>query len=137
VCTSCEGVWLDAGELELLENVQGPTPAPTTGTAANWEIAAPTDAGVDPWHAPGAARALPPLSKLPGSRYSSLCCEHCGVHLQVREAHVLNGDVYCASCRPQGAVSGASLPKDVAPRDPDEWKSKDWGDLLSRIFVGF
>ncbi len=71
VCPRCEGVWLDAGEFELLEGVTNPQVKPAVAVAA-----------------------AATLQK----------CSACGRGLQMRDAFAYEGDVYCARCRPPGAV---------------------------------
>ncbi|WNG37073.1 hypothetical protein F0U61_27895 [Archangium violaceum] len=70
VCPRCEGVWLDAGEFELLEGVTNPQARPAGVVAAA----------------------------------SALKCSACKAGLQLRDAFAYEGDVYCARCRPPGAV---------------------------------
>jgi Zn-finger nucleic acid-binding protein len=46
-------------------------------------------------------------AKLAGARPAAgapLACSDCGVALQLASAFVYEGDVYCARCRPPGAV---------------------------------
>ncbi|WP_257449415.1 TFIIB-type zinc ribbon-containing protein [Archangium lipolyticum] len=70
VCPRCEGVWLDAGEFELLEGVTNPQARPAGET--------------------------PPVA--------ALRCSACRKGLQPRDAFAYEGDVYCATCRPPGAI---------------------------------
>lgn len=70
VCPRCEGVWLDAGQFELLEGVTNPQARPAGSVAAA----------------------------------ASQRCSACAVGLQLRDAFAYEGDVYCARCRPPGAV---------------------------------
>lgn len=112
VCASCESVWLDHGELELLEGVQLPPPATRSAPPARWEIPAATDSGVDPWRAPGGERALPNSSGRSAVR-TSITCTHCSTALRVRDAWAFDGDIFCVTCRPPGSVSGDSLPADL------------------------
>lgn len=42
---------------------------------------------------------------------AAMACSRCGVGLQVSEAYVYDGEVYCGACRPPGAVSGAAVKK--------------------------
>lgn len=70
VCPRCEGVWLDAGQFELLEGVTNPQARPAGGVTAA----------------------------------ATQRCSACAVGLQLRDAFAYEGDVYCARCRPPGAV---------------------------------
>ncbi len=57
VCPACEGIWLDPGELELLEGyVETPAPPAPAKGGGKWEVpeAAPA---FDPYRAPGQQRA--------------------------------------------------------------------------------
>jgi len=106
VCTRCRGVWLDAGELELLENVPLPPTAATVkpGARQGWEIPAATDVGgPDPYRAPGQLHALTDGPK----RVLGLICKHCEAQVPGEEAYAFEGDVFCVNCRPEGAVAGA------------------------------
>jgi hypothetical protein len=116
ICVQCEGVWLDAGEFELLQGVKGPAPrtAAPKKAATGWEVPAASDMGPDPWRGPGSDRPLhphaPPEVRLNSA--SPMACAHCGVKTSLGQAWAKGGDVYCGSCRPAGATSGASLPTD-------------------------
>lgn len=129
VCTACSGVWLDRGELEALEGVEGPTRASERSPSSEWEIPAPAPmTGPDPWSAPGSTRAL----EAGRTRTTSLACHHCGAVLSIVKAFSFEGDLYCAACRPAGAVSGAELPVDRRWDDPRERASAQpyWPDLV-------
>jgi len=114
VCTACEGVWLDRGELELLEGMRMPAPVKGSAVPARWEVPEAARSAADPWKAPGAARALPAAGHRHALR-SSVACNHCGESLRVVEAWAFDGDIYCGRCRPEGAVSGTALPADLVP----------------------
>lgn len=124
ICVHCEGVWLDAGEFELLRGVNGPKPAPApvlrtkpSPASSDWEIPVATDKGPDPWLAPGSKQALEPSGDVPKlNTRGPLDCRHCGKQVVVGRAWARDGDLYCETCRPPGAVSGASLPADDAPK---------------------
>jgi Zn-finger nucleic acid-binding protein len=106
ICVPCQGVWLDAGELQRLEAPALrplPTPAKAAGALTGWEIPEATDVtGPDPYRAPG---QLEGLGQLP-TRINGLICRHCETQLSGEQAFAFDGEVYCASCRPEGAVSG-------------------------------
>jgi len=119
LCVQCEGVWLDAGEFELLRGVQGPAPAakpaPRKRAAAEgWEVPEATSGGPDPWRAPGSDRPLHPQVPLEVRLHSRspMDCHHCGRRTSVGEAWAKEGNVYCGDCRPRGATAGAQLPRD-------------------------
>ncbi len=117
ICVQCEGVWLDAGEFELLQGVKGPAPvksAPKVAAASGWEVAEASDRGPDPWKGPGSDRPLHP-SAPPDVRlnsHSPMACVHCGQQTSLGRAWAKDGDIYCGDCRPAGATSGARLPTD-------------------------
>jgi Zn-finger nucleic acid-binding protein len=141
VCTQCEGIWLDAGEFELLEKVNWdePTPAPTPAAPAargGWEVPAATDAPAreDPWRAPGQSE---PLSQRTGDGTHPFTCRHCGAALSVYDAWAYDGDSYCDACRPKGAVSGRELPPDFLPARTGWVYHRHygwWGDILEGLF---
>lgn len=118
VCVQCEGVWLDAGEFELLQGVTGPAPTKTApekkAAASGWEVPEATAVGPDLWRGPGSDRPLHPLPLLEArlSSASTMACAHCGRQTSLGQAWAKDGDVYCGDCRPAGATSGARLPKD-------------------------
>lgn len=74
-----------------------------TSKASEWEIPEPTSSAADPWLTPG---------QRPTAAVSPLGCHACGVRLNVLDAFAKDGDLYCANCRPAGAVSSAQLPPD-------------------------
>jgi len=121
-CSSCGGVWLDAGEFELLEKVRLPLPA---GAMRGWEVPAAFRMGAanpkrDPWTAPGQTE---PVTGATGSVAQPLTCRHCGVRMSAQQAWAFGGDTYCGSCRPPEAVSGADANADSA------W----WYDVLDPL----
>ncbi|MBF5040909.1 MULTISPECIES: zf-TFIIB domain-containing protein [Myxococcaceae] len=128
VCVPCEGVWLDRGELELLERVPARPRPPTPGA---WEIPAAAAPVTDPWSAPGATRALANGHAVRINSHTALECSACSALLTVREAHALDGDVYCGACRPAGAVSGATLPPDVEHAEPCAKRGGGWGSIVA------
>jgi Zn-finger nucleic acid-binding protein len=127
VCLACEGVWLDRGELELLERLPPAPPA----ASAQWEVPEPAAPAPDPWHAPGAHRPLPMGRTVRINSHTPLECEPCGELLTVREAYVRDGDVYCGECRPRNAVSGAALPPDVEYDERTVQGRTGWGRIVS------
>jgi Zn-finger nucleic acid-binding protein len=108
ICTGCQGAWLDAGELALLEGA-GTTGAAVTATSkprgSQWEIPASTDVagGVDPYRAAGQTQALTNGPK----NVFGLVCKHCDAQLEGNEAFAYEGDIFCVNCRPEDAVAGA------------------------------
>lgn len=128
VCTACEGVWLDAGELEQLHNVAAPSrPAakPRSAPASEWEVAEATDTGGDPWKGAGSFRPLPVAAVAappPVVSRSPFGCNHCGITVMAHQAYAYDGEIYCETCKPAGAVSGAKAPKDrpIFAQDLDE-----------------
>lgn len=139
VCVHCEGVWLDAGELELLHGVEGPAPAPKAAprVAASkaWEVPDATDGGPDPWKAPGSDRplhALPPL-EVRLSSASSMACAHCARRTPLGQSWAKGGDTYCGDCRPEGATSGARLPSDASAVSAAD-RAGDSGGIVSWLF---
>lgn len=122
VCTQCEGVWLDAGEMELLRGVKGPAPKPAPrAKATGWVVPESTGTGPDPWRGPGSDRPLTP-SAPPEVRLNSrspMDCHHCGERTVLSEAWAKDGDIYCGRCRPPGATSGARLPRDIDSSIPE------------------
>lgn len=128
VCLSCEGVWLDRGELELLERLP-PPPQPTV--SSQWEVPVAAAPATDPWHAPGAHRPLPMRHGVRINSHTPFECDPCGALLTVREAYVRDGDVYCGSCRPANAVSGAALPPDVEYDERTVEGRVGWGRIVS------
>lgn len=79
VCTPCGGLWLDAGELEKIAGAEGKA-----------RLIART-------------AALPPVSAPEGGRTRTVCA---GCDRQLRKNHAFecNGQIYCGSCAPTGAV---------------------------------
>jgi Zn-finger nucleic acid-binding protein len=131
VCLACEGVWLDRGELELLER-QSAKPAPLApAVSAAWEIPAPAAPVVDPWSGPGAHRPLPAGRSVRINSHTPLECAPCGTLLTVREAFAHDGDVFCRGCRPRNAVSGAALPPDVEYDERCVRGGNGWGRIVS------
>jgi Zn-finger nucleic acid-binding protein len=134
LCINCQGVWLDKGELEQLAGVKArprpggtkaPPPLPPgTTKVGDWEVPAPAVMADDHWLAPGHRSALPRVSD---AIRAPLACRHCGDGLEVRSAYAFDGDIYCASCRPDGAVSGAVLPRDLDWKDESAQINRHWG----------
>jgi Zn-finger nucleic acid-binding protein len=127
VCVACEGVWLDRGELELLERAPARPARPPV--AAHWEVPAAAPPAPDPWSTPGSTRALPDGHAVRINSHTALECSACSGLLTVRDAHAYDGDVYCRACRPAGAVCGATLPPDVESA-PDPLQG-GWGRLVA------
>lgn len=110
VCTACEGLWLDKGEFEALEGLESLAPPPAKNEQG-WVIPEATDhSGRDPWLAPGQSRALVSQYRTPTLR-APFGCNHCDAVVAVHEAWAFQGEIYCSTCRPDGAVSGSDLPK--------------------------
>jgi hypothetical protein len=108
ICVRCEGAWLDAGELELLEgaSIRASTGGPkSAGSLQGWEIPPATDTvGVDPYSAPGQTHAL----SGPGpARVMGLICRHCETQVAGEDAFAFDGELFCIQCRPEGAVRGS------------------------------
>jgi hypothetical protein len=140
VCVQCEGIWLDAGEFELLEKVDWDAPEhalPPAPARGGWEVPAATDAAelADPWRAPGQSEPL--AQRTGGDRAHPFSCRHCGAALSVYDAWAYDGESYCAGCRPKGAVSGRELPPDFGP-DPGgliyHRRYGFWADILEGLF---
>jgi len=138
ICPRCEGVWLDKGELESLRRLQS---APTSvhasaGSLRGWEVPPPSGMGKDPWLGPGQVQAIAPNEQVLNLR-APFSCRHCASSLSVGEAWAFDGEIYCSACRPQGAVSGHQLPRDVHPGDePIAYDSHNgWGFRLLRSII--
>ncbi|MFZ5471794.1 MAG: zf-TFIIB domain-containing protein [Myxococcota bacterium] len=126
VCSACEGVWLDKGELEALEGVTGAAPPPSPKANDVWEVPAPAPAAPDPWLAPGQSRPTLSSRHVPNPR-SPFSCHHCDEVLSLHQAWAFDGDIYCEACRPGGAVSGKELPKDQPAAQQMEKLERHWG----------
>jgi Zn-finger nucleic acid-binding protein len=142
VCSQCEGVWLDAGELEPLRNVAPASrPEPkrrnVVAAASDWEVAEATDTGGDPWKGAGASRALEATQAVaaPVVTRSPLGCNHCGITVMAHRAWAYDGEIYCETCKPAGAVSGKG-PKDPRIRNPDIKDPEDAGSVLLSWVIG-
>ncbi len=122
VCAQCEGIWLDAGELEALEGYGQPSAAAPAAAAdtAGWEIPAPAvQEGRDAWEAPGHHGPLP-HSHQRANALRPFECRHCSAALDAQSAWAHAGELYCGNCRPPEAVDGGADPY---------WLS----DLISRV----
>ena len=128
VCVPCEGVWLDRGELELLERQPRKAPA---ARSSGWEVPTAAPPALDPWRAPGAQRPLPCSRTVRITSHTPFECASCSILLTVRDAFAADGEVYCAECRPRGAVSGAALPPDVELDERTLEGELGWGRIVS------
>lgn len=84
------------------EEEEGPHPS------GEWEIPAASEPGANPWLAPGNLRA-PTVGQEVNTGAPFHCCV-CGASLRLEGAYAHGGDVYCFEDRPDGAVSGLTLP---------------------------
>lgn len=113
VCDRCEGVWLDGGELSAL--IGGSAVPLAKGEVAN------------------ARQAPPPPSK----RRLGFSCTHCETAISLYGSWLLDGNLYCENCRPQGASKSAA-PVDTTAIDEFDFKKLlipgpsrvDWNDDL-------
>lgn len=140
LCLSCEGIWLDHGELALLQ--QDPSPskkAKAPAAPGGWDLPEAHLPAQDLWKAPGSEQALEPPSSSRFNSRTSLQCRHCATELLVRDAWAFDGDLYCGNCRPEGAVSGSALPNDPLFPDPFAAPNTSWGDTafgeLSKVLT--
>jgi hypothetical protein len=108
ICPSCQGIWLDAGELEALKRGSLPTTGPGP-SLEGWEIPEPSPPATDRWLGPGQSEPVVSgrQSINPAVPFS---CRHCQKSLRLAESWAFNGDVYCEGCHPPGAVSSHELP---------------------------
>jgi len=114
ICLGCHGIWLDAGELEMLKRAGPMSASPRreqASTPGNWEIPAPSTPAKDPWLAPGQLQAPQRVSEIPDAR-APFNCRQCGTSLALAQAWAYDGDIYCDGCHPPGAVSSSQLPAD-------------------------
>jgi len=114
ICLGCHGIWLDAGELEMLKRAGPVSASPRrepASTHGNWEIPAPSTPAKDPWLAPGQLQAPQRVSEIPDAR-APFNCRQCGTSLALAQAWAYDGDIYCDGCHPPGAVSSSQLPAD-------------------------
>ncbi|HEX8825383.1 MAG TPA: zf-TFIIB domain-containing protein [Archangium sp.] len=133
-CPRCHGLWFDRGELDTLLDRPSTGPylaaqarraeasrsvpvscpacrqrlALVVTTAGSFDVC-PRCEGV--WLEAGrfeqlrgvtSLQARPVGAKAPGG--APLACSECQAGLQLRSAFAYEGDVYCATCRPPGAV---------------------------------
>ncbi len=133
ICIHCQGVWLDAGEFELLRAA----PSATGITAARfqgWEIPEPSQAAKDPWLGPGQSQAPQRTGYVPNVR-APFSCRFCGASLDLAGAWAYEGDIYCAHCRPAGAVSSRELPMDSDLMLVEPNCRNGWGHRLLRLLI--
>lgn len=137
ICPQCEGVWLDKGEIESLRRIQsGPSVPAPAGSLRGWEVPPPSGIAKDPWLGPGQVQAITPSERVLNVR-APLSCRYCASSLSVGEAWAFDGEIYCSACRPQGAVSGHQLPRDMHPADEPiahDWRN-GWGFRLLRSII--
>jgi hypothetical protein len=81
---------------------EGPRPS------GEWEIPKPSDPVADPWLAPGNL-ATPAYGQAVNTGAPFHCCV-CGASLRLEGAYARGGDIFCFEDRPDGAVSGLTLP---------------------------
>ena len=77
------------------------------GKKNDWEL--PRAAHVparDPWSGPGHARQLSNDSHHVNPN-SPFACTGCGASLSIPRSYAFNGELYCGSCRPPGAISAS------------------------------
>jgi len=132
ICASCHGIWLDAGELEMLKRAGPPTASPPPAPSSvrgKWEIPAASTPAKDPWLAPGQVQAPQRVSAIPDAR-TAFNCRQCGTALALAQAWAYDGEIYCAGCHPPGAVSSSELPSDHSAKDEPVRAGRGLFDLL-------
>jgi Zn-finger nucleic acid-binding protein len=112
VCLGCHGAWLDAHEMELLAGAtlparEGAERRPP-GALRGWEVPTAAPPAADLWKAPG--HTVQAALQQGFHHHAPFSCTHCGVSMDAASAFVVDGDFFCSGCRPEGAVSGHTLP---------------------------
>lgn len=116
VCERCEGIWLDAGELQAFLDAE-PVMVPRTEWAR-----------------------LPPPPQVPPRRRMGFFCAGCDERIGLHPAWTMEGELFCARCRPDKAqetrfpAAGGGLIRNAGSGEAVhnyDWSPAVAGDLKS------